>query len=98
MHKKSLHDLRSRKAALAKQRAISEIGKADERAVRRFPEAIEQTAEIASRVNFSMDELSYNFPDYKVRHGETMDSVLRAKAIERSIERYRHCPGRCVLR
>ena len=57
-----------------------------------FPETIEQTAEIASRVNFSMDELSYNFPDYKVPEGETMDSVLRAKAIQRSDERYRHCP------
>src|SRR5678815_1725664 len=57
-----------------------------------YPEAIEQTAEIASRVNFSMDELSYNFPDYKVGPGETMDSVLQAKAIERSFARYRHCP------
>ncbi len=56
------------------------------------PEAIDQTNEIASRINFSMDELSYNFPDYKVRPGETMDSVLRAKAIERSVDRYRHCP------
>jgi error-prone DNA polymerase len=56
------------------------------------PATIEQTAEIASRINFSMDELSYNFPDYKVQPGETMDSVLRAKAIERSVDRYRHCP------
>ena len=57
-----------------------------------YPEAIDRTAEIASRVNFSMDELSYNFPDYPLPPGETMDSVLRAKAIERSVERYRHCP------
>ena len=57
-----------------------------------YPDAIDRTNEIASRVNFSMDELSYNFPDYKVAPGETMDSVLRAKAIERSVERYRHCP------
>ncbi len=56
------------------------------------PEALDRTSEIASRINFSMDELSYNFPDYKVRSGETMDSVLRAKTIERSVERYRHCP------
>jgi error-prone DNA polymerase len=55
-----------------------------------YPEAIDITGEIASRVNFSMDELSYNFPDYPVPPGETADSVLRAKAIERSHERYRH--------
>jgi error-prone DNA polymerase len=54
-----------------------------------YPEAVERTGEIASRVNFSMDELSYIFPDYPVGPGETMDSVLRAKAIERSVERYR---------
>jgi len=57
-----------------------------------MPEAVDMTAEIASRVNFSMDELSYNFPDYTVGTGETIDSVLRAKAIERSHERYRHEP------
>jgi error-prone DNA polymerase len=59
-----------------------------------YPEALDRTAEIASRVDFSMDELSYNFPDYKVPAGETVDSVLRAKATERSFERYRHCPWR----
>jgi error-prone DNA polymerase len=55
-----------------------------------MPEAIRATAEIASRVDFSMDELSYNFPDYEVPLGETVNSVLRAKAIERANERYRH--------
>ncbi len=57
-----------------------------------LPEAVDITAEIADRVNFSMDELSYNFPDYEVPAGETPNSVLRAKAIERSHERYRHEP------
>ena len=55
-----------------------------------LPEAVEITAEIAARVDFSMDELSYNFPDYPVPAGETVNSVLRAKAIERSHERYLH--------
>lgn len=54
-----------------------------------MPEAIRATEEIASRVDFSMDELSYKFPDYKVPPGETVNSALRAKAIERSHERYR---------
>jgi error-prone DNA polymerase len=54
-----------------------------------MPEAIDITNDIAARVDFSMDELSYKFPDYKVPPGETVNSVLRAKAIERSHERYR---------
>ncbi len=54
-----------------------------------MPEAVEMTNEIAARVEFSMDELSYNFPDYPVAAGGTADSVLRTKAIERSFERYR---------
>lgn len=57
-----------------------------------LPEAIDITQEIASRVDFSMDELSYKFPDYPVAAGETMSSVLRARAIERSVERYRDRP------
>jgi len=56
------------------------------------PEAIERTNEIASRVNFSMKELSYSFPDYPVEANETVDSVLRSKAIEGSVIRYRHEP------
>ena len=55
-----------------------------------IPQAIDITGEIAERVNFSMDELSYNFPDYPVAAGETADSVLRAKTVERSTERYLH--------
>ncbi|HMM78538.1 MAG TPA: error-prone DNA polymerase [Pyrinomonadaceae bacterium] len=54
-----------------------------------MPEAVEITEEIAARVNFSMEELAYTFPDYPVPPGETMNSVLRQKAIERSQERYR---------
>lgn len=53
-----------------------------------LPEAIDNTCEIASRVNFSMDELSYNFPDYPVSAGETMDSYLRKKAKRGASERY----------
>ena len=54
-----------------------------------MPEAVAITNEIATRVDYSMDELAYTFPDYPVPAGETPDSVLRAKAIERSFERYR---------
>ena len=57
-----------------------------------LPKAVERTEEIASRINFSMKELSYKFPDYQVPQGETMDSFLRAKAIQGSVERYRDQP------
>src|SRR5436190_10394105 len=56
------------------------------------PEAVETTEEIASRVNFSIKELSYSFPDYPVDAGGNVNSVLRSKAIERSVARYRHEP------
>jgi error-prone DNA polymerase len=53
-----------------------------------LPEAVMRTNEIASRIHFSMDELSYRFPDYPVPNGETMDSLLRKKAEQGAIERY----------
>jgi error-prone DNA polymerase len=54
-----------------------------------MPEAIEITNEIAARVDFSMDELSYNFPDYPLPAGQTANAVLREKTLTRSLERYR---------
>lgn len=53
-----------------------------------LPEAVEITAEIASRVDFSMDELSYQFPDYPVPPGETMDSYLRTQAEQGAYKRF----------
>ncbi len=53
------------------------------------PHAVDITSEIASRIKFSLDELSYNFPDYPLLPGETMDSLLRKKVEQRTIERYR---------
>ncbi len=54
-----------------------------------YPEAVDITEEIASRVDFAMEELSYTFPDYPVPAGETMMSFLRAKTRQRAMERYR---------
>jgi error-prone DNA polymerase len=54
-----------------------------------LPGAVEITEEIAARVNFSMDELSYQFPDYQVPPGETMDSYLRKQAEQGVRDRYR---------
>ncbi len=53
-----------------------------------LPEAIKATEEIASHIDFSMDELSYIFPDYPVPQGETMDSFLRKKVKRGASERY----------
>lgn len=57
-----------------------------------MPEVLDITQDIAARIDFSMDELAYSFPEYPVPPGETMDSVLRKMATERSVERYRHTP------
>ncbi|MFN2501355.1 MAG: DNA polymerase III subunit alpha [Pyrinomonadaceae bacterium] len=55
-----------------------------------IPEAVEITGEIASRINFSMDELAYSFPDYSPPPGETVQSHLRKRAEAGARERYRH--------
>ncbi len=53
-----------------------------------MPEAVHRTSEITSRINFSMDELGYTFPDYPVPNGETMDSYLREQAEKGAVWRY----------
>lgn len=53
-----------------------------------FPEAVEITKTIASRIDFSMDEIGYTFPDYPVPDGETMDSFLRKRSEEGAVWRY----------
>lgn len=42
-----------------------------------FPEAIDQTVEIANRVQFTLCDLGYQFPRYPVPPGETEGSYLR---------------------
>lgn len=53
-----------------------------------LPEAVAITEEIAARVDFSMDELSYRFPDYPVPPGDDMDSFLRKRSEEGALLRY----------
>jgi len=53
-----------------------------------LPEAVEITQNIAARVDFSLDELSYSFPDYPVPPGETIDSLLRKKTEAGASERF----------
>jgi len=53
-----------------------------------FPEAIHNTLELSSRLEFTLNELGYQFPRYPVPEGETMDSFLRDRAWEGFRQRY----------
>src|SRR5207244_8801445 len=41
------------------------------------PEAIENTSRLAERLTFSLENLGYEFPEYPVPPGHTMDSFVR---------------------
>src|SRR5436189_3879757 len=47
-----------------------------------FPEAISNTAELSSRLEFTLKDLGYEFPKYPVSEGETMMSFLRERTRE----------------
>jgi error-prone DNA polymerase len=44
-----------------------------------LPEAIANTVELSSRLQFTLEDLGYEFPKYPVPAGETMTSFLRKK-------------------
>ena len=54
-----------------------------------IPEAVANTAELSSRLQFTMKDLGYRFPKYPVPHGETMASFLRKRVDEGARRRYR---------
>ena len=45
-----------------------------------LPEAISNTQELSSRLEFTLNDLGYEFPRYPVPDGETMDSYLREQS------------------
>ena len=53
-----------------------------------IPEAIANTLEISSRLEFTLKDLGYEFPRYPVPEGETMISFLRKRTTEGERERY----------
>jgi error-prone DNA polymerase len=53
-----------------------------------LPEAIANTLELSSRLEFTLNDLGYEFPRYPVPNGETMNSFLRERAWEGFRERY----------
>jgi error-prone DNA polymerase len=54
-----------------------------------LPEAIANTSELSSRLEFTLEKLGYEFPHYPVPAGETEISFLRAQVADGAHERYR---------
>ena len=55
---------------------------------RDIPGAVRQTVELSSRLTFRLNDLGYEFPQYKVPEGDTMDSFLRKRVAEGVQRRY----------
>ena len=55
-----------------------------------LPEAIAQTEQLSSRLEFTLADLGYEFPRYPVPEGEDMMSFLRKRTEEGARERYSH--------
>jgi len=53
-----------------------------------LPEAIANTLELSSRLEFTLEDLGYEFPKYPVPPGQTMASFLRQRTIEGARLRY----------
>ena len=53
-----------------------------------LPEAIANSVELSSRLQFTLEHLGYEFPKYPVPDGETMMSFLRERAREGFQQRY----------
>ncbi|MET0261847.1 MAG: error-prone DNA polymerase [Rariglobus sp.] len=53
-----------------------------------YPEAIINTTRLADRLDFTLEKLGYEFPDYPVDPGETMDSHLRKRTYEGAAKRF----------
>ena len=61
-----------------------------------LPEAVDNTIRIAERIEFSLDNLGYEFPRFAVPPGETMDSFLRTRTHEGARRRYGALTDRVV--
>jgi error-prone DNA polymerase len=53
-----------------------------------LPEAIANTGELSSRLEFTLKDLGYEFPRYPIPEGETMNSFLRQRIDEGARWRY----------
>jgi error-prone DNA polymerase len=57
-----------------------------------LPEAIDNTLRLAERLEFSLENLGYEFPAYAVPPGHSMDSFLRDRAFTGARTRYDEVP------
>ena len=55
---------------------------------RDIPEAIANTSIVSQRLEFTLNDLGYEFPHYPVTDGETMDSFLEKRVEEGARKRY----------
>ncbi len=62
-----------------------------------LPEAIANTRIVSDRLEFTLDNLGYEFPHYPVPEGETMDSFLAKRVEEGVIKRYGSAEKRSLL-
>jgi error-prone DNA polymerase len=53
-----------------------------------LPEAVANTVELSSRLEFTLNDLGYQFPKYPVPEGETMMSFLRQRTEEGAQQHY----------
>jgi len=53
-----------------------------------LPEAVANTVELSSRLEFTLNDLGYQFPKYPVPEGETMMSFLRQRTEEGAPQHY----------
>jgi len=61
-----------------------------------IPEAIANTGIVSSRLEFTLNNLGYEFPHYPVPDGETMDSFL-AKRVEEGVRKRYGSPAKKAL-
>ena len=54
-----------------------------------LPEAVANTTELSSRLEFSLEKLGYEFPRYPVPGGGSQNEFLRAQTLQGARERYR---------
>ncbi len=54
-----------------------------------IPEAVAHASELAQRLDFTLEDLGYKFPQYPLPSGETPTSFLRGMTLRGASERYR---------
>ncbi len=61
-----------------------------------LPEAIQNTVELSSRLQFTLEHLGYEFPKYPVEAGDTMAALLRRETMAGARDRYEELTPRIL--